>query len=163
MNIMELGAIGELVGGVAVIASLIYVGIQVRQNTSAIRADSAQGFADSINGAILKVAGGGESARCLRLAFENSEAMTDDEKITADHIAIASFQSYDSGLLQAELGSLDEATRAMIHRRIRRFLEFDYYSDWWTQNHWKFSEPLTLFVEQECGLRRSSPTARTST
>ena len=29
---MELGAIGELVGGVAVIASLIYVGLQVRQS-----------------------------------------------------------------------------------------------------------------------------------
>ncbi len=33
MDIRELGAIGELVGGVAVIASLIYVGFQVRQNT----------------------------------------------------------------------------------------------------------------------------------
>ncbi len=33
MDIMELGAIGELVGGLAVIGSLIYVGIQVRQNT----------------------------------------------------------------------------------------------------------------------------------
>ncbi len=32
MDIMELGAIGELVGGVAVIASLIYVGLQVRQS-----------------------------------------------------------------------------------------------------------------------------------
>ncbi len=31
MDIMELGAVGELVGGLAVIASLIYVGIQVRQ------------------------------------------------------------------------------------------------------------------------------------
>ena len=32
MDIMELGAIGELVGGVAVIGSLIYVGLQVRQS-----------------------------------------------------------------------------------------------------------------------------------
>jgi hypothetical protein len=32
MNIMELGAIGELVGGVAVIGSLLYVGLQVRQS-----------------------------------------------------------------------------------------------------------------------------------
>ena len=31
MDIMELGAIGELVGGVAVIAALIFVGLQVRQ------------------------------------------------------------------------------------------------------------------------------------
>ncbi len=32
MNIMELGAIGEMVGGLAVIGSLIYVGLQVRQS-----------------------------------------------------------------------------------------------------------------------------------
>ena len=31
MDIMELGAIGELVGGVAVVASLVFVGFQVRQ------------------------------------------------------------------------------------------------------------------------------------
>ena len=58
MNILALGAIGELVGGIAVVASLLYVGTQVRQNTAAVRANSAQGFADSINGVILKVAGG---------------------------------------------------------------------------------------------------------
>jgi hypothetical protein len=32
MDIMELGAIGELVGGVAVIGSPLYVGLQVRQS-----------------------------------------------------------------------------------------------------------------------------------
>ena len=33
MDIMELGAIGELVGGVAVVATLVYLAAQVRQNT----------------------------------------------------------------------------------------------------------------------------------
>ncbi len=37
MNIMELGAIGELVGGVAVIGSLLYVGLQVRQSNERSR------------------------------------------------------------------------------------------------------------------------------
>ncbi len=41
MNIMELGAIGELVGGVAVIGSLIYVGLQVRQSTEQTRQSNA--------------------------------------------------------------------------------------------------------------------------
>ena len=36
MDIMELGAIGELVGGVAVVGSLLYVGFQVRHNTRAV-------------------------------------------------------------------------------------------------------------------------------
>ena len=47
MDIMELGAIGELVGGVAVIASLIYVGFQVRQSAQATRAASHHATIDS--------------------------------------------------------------------------------------------------------------------
>ncbi len=34
MNLMELGALGELVGGIAVIGSLVYLGLQVRQSNS---------------------------------------------------------------------------------------------------------------------------------
>jgi hypothetical protein len=34
MDIMELGAIGELVGGAAVLVTLVYLALQVRQGTS---------------------------------------------------------------------------------------------------------------------------------
>ncbi len=40
MNILELGAIGELAGGVAVIGSLLYLAAQVRQNTNTARASA---------------------------------------------------------------------------------------------------------------------------
>ena len=33
MDIMELGAVGELVGGVAVSGALIYLAVEVRENT----------------------------------------------------------------------------------------------------------------------------------
>ncbi|MEE4316871.1 MAG: hypothetical protein V2I74_07805 [Erythrobacter sp.] len=36
MNISELGAIGEIVGALGVIASLIYLSVQIRQNTHAM-------------------------------------------------------------------------------------------------------------------------------
>ena len=36
MTIQDLGAVGELVGGAAVIATLIYLAVQVRQNTQSI-------------------------------------------------------------------------------------------------------------------------------
>ncbi len=42
MDIMELGAIGEFVGGLAVIASLIFVGLQVRQSNRQARDDAAR-------------------------------------------------------------------------------------------------------------------------
>ncbi len=40
MDIMELGAIGELVGGAAVVASLIFVGLQIRSNARSIQINS---------------------------------------------------------------------------------------------------------------------------
>ena len=40
MNIMELGAIGELVGGLAVIGSLLCGGLQVRQNTRQLKSQA---------------------------------------------------------------------------------------------------------------------------
>ena len=40
MNWEAIGAIGELIGGAAVVATLIYLAIQLRQNTKGIRAQS---------------------------------------------------------------------------------------------------------------------------
>ena len=55
MDIMELGAIGELVGGVAVIGSLIYVGLQVRQSNEVAKSESIRGIAAESNQIMLKV------------------------------------------------------------------------------------------------------------
>jgi len=42
MNIEYLGSLGELVGGIAVIFSFIFLAFQIRQNTRAIRAQSSR-------------------------------------------------------------------------------------------------------------------------
>ena len=49
MDILELGAIGELVGGVAVVASLIFVGLQVRQGNATDSLSAALGLQSSHN------------------------------------------------------------------------------------------------------------------
>ncbi|MCZ6501930.1 MAG: hypothetical protein O6945_05370, partial [Gammaproteobacteria bacterium] len=38
MTIFELGALGEFVGAIAVVGTFIYLAIQIRQNTKAMRA-----------------------------------------------------------------------------------------------------------------------------
>jgi len=41
MTISELGSIGELISAVAVVVSLVYLAIQLRQNTKVVRANAA--------------------------------------------------------------------------------------------------------------------------
>ena len=40
MSIMELGALGELVGAIAVVATLIYLAVQIRQTTAIVSAST---------------------------------------------------------------------------------------------------------------------------
>ena len=49
MNIMELGAIGELVGGVAVIATLIYLAVQIRQGNQAGAREAHRAWVTDMN------------------------------------------------------------------------------------------------------------------
>ena len=44
MSIQEWGAISEMVGAIAIIVSLIYVGVQLRQSTQATRVHTSQVF-----------------------------------------------------------------------------------------------------------------------
>ncbi len=57
MTLMEWGAMGELVGGVAIIGSLIYVGLQVKQGTQASRAATSQAFSSQYSELLLRATG----------------------------------------------------------------------------------------------------------
>ncbi|NIV76389.1 MAG: hypothetical protein GWN37_16595, partial [Gammaproteobacteria bacterium] len=59
MDIMQLGAIGELVGGVAVIASLLYVGTQVRESRKAAESANNQAQADAHTAYLTAIASDG--------------------------------------------------------------------------------------------------------
>jgi hypothetical protein len=55
MSIQEWGAISEMVGAIAIVVSLIYVGVQIRQNTQATRVRASQAFVESHCGAITQI------------------------------------------------------------------------------------------------------------
>ncbi len=55
MDLTQLANLGELIGGVAVIASLLYLAFQVRQNTVHSRAYSQRDMLTEITGDILRI------------------------------------------------------------------------------------------------------------
>ena len=48
MTIVELGAIGEFIGAIAVVVTLIYLAIQVRQNTNALKLNTTQSVTEEL-------------------------------------------------------------------------------------------------------------------
>ena len=56
MTMQDWGAVGELVGGLAIIVSLVYVGLQIRQSTQASRAGTSQSFSSQYTELNLQIA-----------------------------------------------------------------------------------------------------------
>jgi hypothetical protein len=79
MDIMELGAIGELVGGVAVVASLVYVGLQIKQSNnlagSAVEVENGRMMMDYI-----AVGAGGDLSWIYYKVLGDPESSTQEEK-----------------------------------------------------------------------------------
>lgn len=122
MSIMELGALGEFLGAIGVIATLAYLAVQVRQNTKSLevtqrlalsqtyqlRADALQEMAveaacGSIGGIIVKLTEAGYPEDIAAL-----DALTTEERGRFRLWQIAQQTHWDNMHFQYQQGFLDE-------------------------------------------------------
>ena len=158
MNWEAIGAVGEVGGAIAVVATLAYLAAQVRQNTAATRVGSAQALADSFNQINLMNASSDELARQARLFYEEPAALNEDQRVRMDFMCLATCRTFESALLQAELDSLDDQTKEMIRKTLQQLFESSYYREWWHRRQFDFTERFIRFVTVDCGLGPSTPT-----
>ena len=85
MSIIELGAIGEFVGSIAVVVSLIFVGLQLRSNTRATQAATKRHSIEQFNETISRIATDSELRRVNThiLNGKKFEELSDDDKVVA--------------------------------------------------------------------------------
>jgi len=97
MDIQELGAIGELVGGVAVIATLIYLAVQVKQSTAAMRSVTHQTQVDSQVAVNSSIANDPALAALIAKANEDYSVLEPSEEIRLQFLFINYFNLWHSG------------------------------------------------------------------
>jgi hypothetical protein len=101
--------LGELIGFVGVVASLVFVGLEVRQNTLAARAGAYQDMGTAISDLWLLAAQDPSLATLLLRSFEDPDAEfspAERDQLTTQYIA--ALRQYEVVWRQVELGLLDE-------------------------------------------------------
>ena len=97
----------EGIGFLGVVGSLIFVGLEVRQNTLAARATAYQVMGEAITGQWLNASETPErAALSLRMFEEESAAFTPDEEAVLIHLQIAALRQFETTWRQVELGLL---------------------------------------------------------
>ncbi len=119
MDIMELGAIGEMVGGIAVIGSLVYLAIQVGHGTRSTRSVSYQAAVSSVAEWTRCVGADAELAVLFHDGSRDPSLLTREQRIQYVYLMASTVRNFENIYYQFDSGALDpsvwDAWRERIH------------------------------------------------
>jgi hypothetical protein len=125
MNWDMLSAIGEMSGSAAVLATLIYLALQTRQNTASIQASTRQAILEADLRLLFRI---GDDPELVSLRFKPE--LTDDEKVRLSAYWIAFLRIRENLWRQYQNGVLDEQTWESYRTSIRGVASARFLA-WW--------------------------------
>jgi hypothetical protein len=141
ITLTDLGNLGEFVGAIAVVASLIYVGIQLRQNTAAIKITTAQAFTDTWNAYIstLNIAPG--LADVFFRGLKGTSQLKEGEVVQFYAFLSQAFTTYQSFFIQRQKGVVDEGSWTSYVQAIIDLMSSKGVREYWEfRHHWYTAE-----------------------
>jgi hypothetical protein len=137
MSLEQWSYAGNVVAALAVVASLVFVGLQLWQNTRAVRASASQGHSQLYADINAHVIDSGEFARIWRLGLGDPGSLDADERTRFFAFASTVFRYYESSQVLWLQGQLDASHWHMITQQAADFANQPGIQAWWqTRRHW---------------------------
>jgi hypothetical protein len=155
MNWEALGAIGEIVGAVAVVLTLGYLAVQIRQNTRALKASTHQSLSDSTIRFQAVTLDNAEVARIRLAGGKDLSSLTEEEHyrfITAMEML---FRLIENAFVQYKQGTLDDEGWHRYAETVPYLFQLrPGVVDWWNSPRIPFSPSFTAWVDEQLASAR---------
>ncbi len=148
MPLDQLANIAEISAAVLLIVSLIYVGLQVRQNTAATQAAGRQGSVDSVNDLIGLVNSSSNLADILPRGANGLSNLKNGEVIQFGAWLDQSFINFEAFYFQWKAGVLDTRLWSIYRHAIAGFMVQTGQQQWWEIRHHWFDQEFQEYVNQ---------------
>ena len=148
MSIQDLGALGELIGSVAVLATLVYLTLQTRQNTMAI---SAQVDAARINSSLNVNLSMASSEEILKtMADDTADPSAAINAVRLGAIFRSIFYNFQWQFVQGRRGLLPTYREASIADGVRTYFRaYRSFESWWTAEGVLLVPEFVEWVEEQ--------------
>ena len=100
MNWDVASSIGEIVGSIAVVISLVYVALQIRHANKQSEMDSLRHTWDGLNQICDRMSESKETASIINRGRESFQSLDDDERLMFEHIHLRLLNTMESWYLQ---------------------------------------------------------------
>ncbi|MGA7296928.1 MAG: hypothetical protein WBW92_05420 [Rhodanobacteraceae bacterium] len=145
----------DLIGAIAVVVSLVYLAIQIRQNTHAMRAETAREVVASIRANNTTVACDAELFRIFSIITENPSRLSPEDRGRATHLLFNHFRSIEDAHHQYTKGNLDEDIWAGWSRTFSDYINSPGWREYWELRRDYFSSAFARYVDELDSDRKS--------
>ena len=147
MSLQELSQIGEFLGGLSVLLTLVYLAIQIRGNTKAVRLAGAQQTNDALILAYRQLAENSELNRIFRSGTRDINSLTEDETGQFYAFWAATLFVAQNWLYQRDNGALDEELVMTFLLGLSGNFHADGFKSYWQERKFMYSKRLHDWVE----------------
>jgi hypothetical protein len=153
MNWEAIGAVGEIIGATGVIASLMYLAIQIRSDAAAKRADTSHAQSKMLADAQNSIAASPGLAEVFHKGVSDYAALTGPEKVRFNAAVGSTFRAFEDTFHRHTEGHLDEKLWHGIDKPIDDFINTPGIRVWWgIRKDWfsvEFKEHVESKMEEE--------------
>lgn len=146
MNWEAIGAVGEIIGALAVVVSLVYLGVQIRnqnrESRSAAVHEVLEGFRTEIS-----AFRNADLAELLKVGGDDFEALSDTEKIQFIAMIQGPFRFWEEAYLQYKDSRLSKQLWTGIHAQMRDFVSMNGTQKVWELRAHTYSEDFRSYVD----------------
>ena len=148
MSLAELGALGDLVASVGVIATLVFLGLQMRQNTKAVRLSTSHAVTAELQG-MFSLLASDQGLAAVHVEAGHNAHLTGPTRVRYWTFTSNLLRIYENAYLLKGENSISEAhwgglTRLMIdYKSMAAFPEY-----WGDRKHW-LSDTFRTYMDAE--------------
>jgi hypothetical protein len=148
---MSKEAVRETIGVLGVVASLVFVGLEIRQNTAVARGQTRQELEAMNQAWITLVTADPEYSDLWYRAWVTGQEIAPGEEYRASMMMTQFMRRLENIYFQYQEGLVDDtALRSYGLQDIGEFLAMERFQTWWVTDHWReaFHPDFVAFVEQ---------------
>jgi hypothetical protein len=151
MTVLEWGALGDLIGGVAIIVSLIYVGVQVKESAKATRSAAANDASVSMQTWYLELGSNRQASELWLNAMRSPEPLSTHDEFQFLMSMHAVFLGFQNCYLLTQEGTLDPEIRKALTFAIVAVKDLPGMDRYWRQRRGFLHSGFANYVD---GLRQ---------
>ena len=140
MNWNAISAVGEIFGTIAVFASLVYLAIQTKNNTRALRSSAFHQVRESFSEVSLSMIENPSLGLLVDRAISNDSSLSDEEIVRYNYFLTTFCRRGESAYFQSSEGTLQMETWVGIKETIVTALRNDYGRAWLASSSSRFTK-----------------------